>query len=350
MKRTLIIIFLFTGFSYAQQRYDQGKTVCPNDTLTFLKFDMMPVNGIVYNEFGDLGLFENGKPEGLHQRWYENGKLESEIQYKNGQYHGSRKQYYSNGKLASEGNFVNGKEDGTNKFWNEEGLLIRELYFNFGKREGQTRGWYVNEQLHFQLNFNEDKLDGTSKIWHENGQLMYNFAFKKGEPLGICRIWKESGQLFYEGEFKEEWKLGGNTALPILDCSLTELMSGFTINDEAWSIPSMEGLSEPVESWDEVEAEFNGGFEGLNQFIKDNIRPPAEVVELGVNGQVIVRFVVEKDGTVSNAVVVTKLVECPACDREALRVVTRMPKWKPASNAGREVRTFVRLPINFNTY
>ena len=55
MKRTLIIIFLFTGFSYAQQRYDQGKTVCPNDTLTFLKFDMMPLNGIVYNKFGDLG-------------------------------------------------------------------------------------------------------------------------------------------------------------------------------------------------------------------------------------------------------------------------------------------------------
>jgi TonB family protein len=156
--------------------------------------------------------------------------------------------------------------------------------------------------------------------------------------------------LFYEGEFKEEWKLGGNTALPILDCSLTELMSGFTINDEAWSIPSMEGLSESVESWVEVEAEFNGGFEGLNQFIKDNIRPPAEAVELGVNGQVIVRFVVEKDGTVSNAVVETKLVECPACDREALRVVTRMPKWKPGSLAGREVRTFVRLPINFNTY
>lgn len=347
IKRTIILFFLFTRFSYAQQRYDQGKTVCPNDTLTFLKFDMMPVNGVVYNKFGDLGLFVNGKPEGLHTRWYENGQLESEIQYKNGHYHGSRKQYYSNGKLASEGNFVNGKEDGTNKFWNEEGLLFREGYFNFGKREGQTRGWYENEQLHFQLNFNEDKLDGASKIWHDNGQLMYNFAFKKGEPLGICRIWKENGQMFYEGEFKEEWKWGGDISLPILDCSLSELISGLTISDEVWSVPGLESFPEPTDTWVEVEAEFNGGFEKLNEFINENIRPPAEAAELHVNGRVIVRFVVEKDGTISNAVVETKLVGCPACDKEALRLVSIMPKWKPGSNAGREVRSYVRLPICF---
>jgi protein TonB len=64
---------------------------------------------------------------------------------------------------------------------------------------------------------------------------------------------------------------------------------------------------------------------------------------------VIIRFVVEKDGTVSNPVIESKLEECPACDKEALRVVSKMPKWKPASNAGREVRTYVRLPIRFES-
>jgi protein TonB len=129
--------------------------------------------------------------------------------------------------------------------------------------------------------------------------------------------------------------------------------------DEVWDLPTddpnvggpalTQTVVEPIETWVEVEAEFNGGYEKLNEFINDNIRPPVEAAELGVNGRVIVRFVVEKDGTVSNAVVETKLDECPACDKEALRVVTRMPKWKAASNAGREVRTYVRLPIKFES-
>ena len=128
--------------------------------------------------------------------------------------------------------------------------------------------------------------------------------------------------------------------------------------DEGWELPTdapaggpalTETVVEPIETWVEVEAEFNGGYDKLNEFINDNIRPPAEAADLGVNGRVIVRFVVEKDGTVSNAVVETKLDECPACDKEALRVITKMPKWKAASNAGREVRTYVRLPIKFES-
>ncbi len=128
--------------------------------------------------------------------------------------------------------------------------------------------------------------------------------------------------------------------------------------DEGWDMPTDEPnggpaltqeVVEPIETWVEVEAEFKGGYDKLNEFVNDNIRPPAEAADLGVNGRVIVRFVVEKDGTISNAVVEAKLDECPACDKEALRVVTKMPKWKAASNAGREVRTYVRLPIKFES-
>jgi protein TonB len=125
--------------------------------------------------------------------------------------------------------------------------------------------------------------------------------------------------------------------------------------EEGWEMPTNEETGgpaltqqvvEPIETWVEVEAEFNGD---IDAFINDNIRPPAEAADLGVNGRVIIRFVVEKDGTVSNPVVETKLEECPACDKEALRVISKMPKWKPASNAGRDVRCYVRIPIRFET-
>lgn len=145
--------------------------------------------------------------------------------------------------------------------------------------------------------------------------------------------------------------------LPTQD-QLTDVKAGNqTVDgtDEGWVLPTDEptggpaltqDVVEPIETWVEVESVFDGD---LDAFINDNIRPPAEAADLGVNGRVIIRFVVEKDGTVSNAVVESKLEECPACDKEALRVVSKMPKWKPASNAGREVRTYVRLPIRFQT-
>ena len=145
--------------------------------------------------------------------------------------------------------------------------------------------------------------------------------------------------------------------LPTQD-QLTDVKAGNqTVDgtDEGWVLPTDEptggpaltqDVVEPIETWVEVESVFDGD---LDAFINDNIRPPAEAADLGVNGRVIIRFVVEKDGTVSNAVVESKLEECPACDKEALRVVNKMPKWKPASNAGREVRTYVRLPIRFQT-
>ena len=358
MKRTLIIIFLFTGFSYAQQRYDQGKTVCPNDTLTFFKFDMIPVNGIVYNEFGDLGLFENGKPEGLHQRWYENGKLESEIQYKNGQYHGSRKQFFRNGQLSSNGNFkdnllngcnrkyningtlvsefdyVDGKKNDISRVWNDEGQLLFEYNYKDGKPSGSHRGWYERGQLMFEFNY-VDGHDSVQKIWYDNGQLMCIVRNDQEQPEKNCKMWRKNGDLIYNGDFKDEWMIFAN---PIENFTLgmVQYLELLIVN----------GMNRE-EIWFEVEAEFNGGYEKLNEFINDNIRPPSEAADLGVNGRVIVRFIVEKDGTVSNAVVETKLDECPACDKEALRLVSIMPNWKPASNAGRIVRTHVRLPIRF---
>jgi TonB family protein len=383
MKRTLIIIFLFTGFSYAQQRYDQGKTVCPNDTLTFLKFDMIPVNGIVYNEFGDLGLFENGKPEGLHKRWYANGQLKSEIHYKNGQYHGSRKQYFSNGKISSIGNFkynllngcnreyningnlvsefdyLDGEKNDISRVWNDEGLLLFEYKYKDGKPNGSHRGWYKNRQLMYEFNYLDGR-DSVQKIWYDNGQLMCIIKNDQEQSEKNCKMWLKNGDLFYHGKLKDEWTI---FTCPFENFNLatvqhlefliangmhqeeTENAVKALYDEQIWAEAEYDVYDEPI--WVEVEAEYDGGYEKLNEFINDNILYPEEALVLGVKGRVIVRFIVEKDGTVSNAVVETKLDECPACDKEALRLVSIMPNWKPASNAGRIVRTYVRLPIRF---
>lgn len=91
--------------------------------------------------------------------------------------------------------------------------------------------------------------------------------------------------------------------------------------------------------------EFPGGMAALTKFLKNNVRYPAAAQEKGIQGRVVISFVVEKNGSVSSAKVV-KSVDA-LLDREALRVVLAMPKWKPAILKGKQVRCQYTIPINF---
>lgn len=96
----------------------------------------------------------------------------------------------------------------------------------------------------------------------------------------------------------------------------------------------------------EQRAEFPGGEEALNKWRSSNIRYPQSAIDNGISGRVVVRFVVEKDGSVSN-VTVLKGVD-KDLDAEAIRVVKRMPKWTPAKNNGHPVRSYFTLPVLFS--
>ena len=109
----------------------------------------------------------------------------------------------------------------------------------------------------------------------------------------------------------------------------------------------IEQVIEPPLTFVEEEAEFPGGQAAMGKFINDNIDYPQEAIDLGIKGRVTVRFVVEKDGRVSNVSVAGALAGCKACDKAAVQVVEKMPAWKTGKNGGRSVRTWVTLPIKF---
>ena len=91
--------------------------------------------------------------------------------------------------------------------------------------------------------------------------------------------------------------------------------------------------------------EFPGGMGECMKWLGQNIKYPADAKEKGVQGRVIVQFVVEKDGTIVNAKVVRGVD--PDLDAEALRVVNQSPKWKPGKQKGEAVRVKYTLPIMF---
>ncbi len=95
----------------------------------------------------------------------------------------------------------------------------------------------------------------------------------------------------------------------------------------------------------EQPAEFPGGMAALMRWLNNNMRYPEAAQQNDIQGRVIVNFVVEKDGSIAN-VKIAKGVD-KDLDREALRVVKKMPKWQPGKNNGVAVRSYFNLPVTF---
>lgn len=91
--------------------------------------------------------------------------------------------------------------------------------------------------------------------------------------------------------------------------------------------------------------QYPGGQEEMMKFISDNLKYPEAAVKEGIEGRVILRFVVRKDGNVSDVEVLRGLD--PSCDKEAVRVIKSMPKWVPGRQNGQAVDVYFTLPVRF---
>lgn len=95
----------------------------------------------------------------------------------------------------------------------------------------------------------------------------------------------------------------------------------------------------------EQQAEFPGGQAALMKWLGNNIRYPESAQQNDIQGRVVVKFVVEKDGSIGQATIAKGVDK--DLDREAIRVVKKMPKWQPGKNNGVAVRSYFTLPVIF---
>ena len=95
----------------------------------------------------------------------------------------------------------------------------------------------------------------------------------------------------------------------------------------------------------EVMPEYPGGPNEMMRYIQENIKYPQSAIDNKIEGRVFVTFVVEKDGSITNAAVMRGIDK--ECDAEALRVVSSMPKWTPGQHKGEVVRTQFTIPIYY---
>lgn len=95
----------------------------------------------------------------------------------------------------------------------------------------------------------------------------------------------------------------------------------------------------------EETASFPGGDDALYEYLAKNIKYPAQARETNIEGKVYIKFIVEKDGSVSDVKCIRDIGG--GCGAEAVRVVKTLPKWKPAKQRNRTVRSYFTLPVAF---
>ncbi|MFZ4455188.1 MAG: TonB family protein [Bacteroidales bacterium] len=199
-------------------------------------------------------------------------------------------------------------------------LLQFSLYAKKELVEAYTSGqiaWHdsrLNEYI-------ESLKDGTYKEWYENGQLRKEIEYSEGKMNGHYLSYWENGQ-----KKREESYLDGKKSV------------------EGKSFDQLGNLLKysPLE----YKPEFPGGEKMFQKFICENIRYPSFMVEQGVQGKVIVKFRVEKDGRLTNLKIITS--PHPAGSKEAMRLISLMPKWKPGILEDEPIPVWFTLPISFS--
>ncbi|HAL82561.1 MAG TPA: hypothetical protein DCO83_10270 [Mucilaginibacter sp.] len=233
----------------------------------------------------------NLKFQGFLVNFYPNGHKMMIRNYNNGEPLGDEIQYYPNGKLYNIRSYTKDKKVFLKQYNDSTGNVLAE----------NGKGKWTE----FDENFSEVNAEGEIEngieagTWHGRVDDSTNFesVFVKGKVISTTRTYK--------------YKPNGET---------------FTSVD--------------------IVPEFPGGLEAFARFLYRNIRYPALARENNTSGRVIVNFVVERDGSLSDVKVARGIGD--GCDEEAVRIIKLSPRWKPGIQNGKPVRVSYSVPIGFS--
>lgn len=180
----------------------------------------------------------------------------------------------------------------------------------------------------------------------------------KGECRGTCpKCEQEVKNLEYELRLRQmagtAIKVAGVAAgiVAMTACSNSKIQRTASDNAKQWRTAVIKPTADPDSSKIFGAAEempsFPGGEKALMQYIKDNTYYPEEMCEGAAQGRVMVGFVINEDGSISDVKVLRSLT--PECDEVAVKIVKGMPKWNPGKQNGKAVKTKYTVPVSFRT-
>jgi len=162
-------------------------------------------------------------------------------------------------------------------------------------------------------------MNGSNIFFYENGRIKKSAKYKNGKIVGNFKTYYPDGTLKRIEKYS-------NGILKKGKC--------FTQKGEDTSFYKYE-----------VMPSFPGSLDSLNKFISENIQYDESLFNQGIFGKVVILFIINSEGFVSNAIV--KQSVSPIIDNEALRVIKLLPKWSPGFQDGQAIPTIFSIPINF---
>ena len=254
------------------------------------------------------------------------------------------KEFYRNGKIRLIGNSMsknlkNLKFQGAQITFFPNGHKMRVENFENGEPVDDGIEYYPNGRLYKIISYAPNKnvflkpfTDSTGNVLAENG----------------TGKWIEFNESF--NEIYSEGSVSNGVADGTWHGKINDSVGFESIFNKGTVISSIriyryKNESDTCRSPDVI-PEFPGGLEAFNKFIGNNVRYPALARENGVQGIIIIGFVVEKDGTISNIKVARGIGD--GCDQEAIRVIKLCPPWKAGMQNGKPVRVAYSVPISFS--
>lgn len=211
------------------------------------------------------------------------------------------------------------KLDGVSRSWFKNGQLrIKSTYRN-GKQIGVDSTWYENGQLATMNNYVDGKIEGTSRGWHKNGKLKSDFNYLNGQYNGAITTYWRNGQIKRKDQYLEN-----------------KFQTG----------ACYDSLGNEIKHFDlEQMPKYKGGDRKLLNDIAKNLQYPKNSRDAGIQGRVLIRFAVDKTGSISDLEVISGLND--ELNREALRVVATLKKFQPGLYDGEIVKVYYAVPISF---
>ena len=324
MKKSILfgtITYLFIFNSFAQENI----TFKPGDTIYFNKGNLnLKSNYDSYSVFID-SIYIEGKKLYKMIEYKENKDQKDFIKHsvyhtlypniKGGDY--LKTFFHTNGKKSSEGKLEHGLKSGKWTFWYEDGkIMSEEFYYPSTVSEKRKE----SEMISF--------WDRTGKKTVTNGNGTYEFKNDSVIKKGFFKNRKKHGKFVkFTNErknYEEYYKKG-------------KLKKGTSWDEKGKEYTYKETFITPY---------YPNGNNGIRKHVIKYFKVPEYAFKNKISGRILVSFKINKNGEISDINVTKKL--CEPCDKEAIRVVKLLKKWKPGVMRGQKVKVGYTLPIKYN--
>lgn len=293
-----------------------------------------------YHPNGEMRQVVRNDAQGkLMSRWYYSGRanLDSAISY------------YPSGKIKDEMHSTYLNEEGTTQYYSYR------AYHSTGKLQAKgykhklekTGTWLLYDSLgHLQtsINYQENLAFGWFMAYHHNGKMKLK-AYCYEAITDTILVYDKNGTRVPQSN-------------PNYSKTIAEVQAqfphvnfrdpnNFPADHKRKGIVTMGDSITGEGKWSDIPAMFPGGKDSLNAFIKKHVQYPEPERRLSKEGEVHIKFLVEKDGTLSDIQIVKVVVGAPGFTKETMQLMRAMPKWTPAKTKGKIVRVYYTLPVKF---